>query len=97
VTTPAGSLQSKGKFTPTLSVTAITPQSGGPGTQVTIKGVGFQSNSRVSFGGVPATAVSGSGKKLKVTVPAGAQAGPVAVTNSSAPVGTVFSASSFTP
>ncbi len=97
VTTPTGSLQSKGKFTATLSVTAFTPQSGGPGTTVTIKGVGFQSNSTVSFGGVPATAVSGSGKKLKVTVPAGAQAGPIAVTNSSAPVGTVFSAGSFTP
>jgi IPT/TIG domain len=97
LTTPSGNLQSKGKFSPTLSVTAVTPQSGGPGTKVTIKGIGFQSNSTVSFGGVPATAVSGSGKKLKVTVPTGALAGPIAVTNSSAPVGTVYSANSFTP
>ena len=97
LTTPSGNLQSKGKFSPTLSVTAVTPQSGGPGTKVTIKGIGFQSNSTVSFGGVPATAVSGSGKKLKVTVPAGALAGPIAVTNFSAPVGTVYSANSFTP
>jgi hypothetical protein len=97
LTTPSGKLQSKGKFSPTLSVTAVTPASGGPGTKVTIKGVGFNSDPTVSFGGVLATAVSGSSKKLKVTVPAGALAGPVAVTNSSAPVGTVFSASSFTP
>ncbi len=97
LTTPAGSSRSKGKFTPTLSVTAVTPQSGAAGTRVTIKGIGFDGNSTVSFGGVQATAVSGSGKKLKVTVPAGAHAGPVAVTNSSPPIGTVFSASSFTP
>ena len=92
VTTPAASAQTKAKFTPTLSVTAFAPQSGAPGTRVTLKGVGFHSNSSVSFGGVPATAVSGSGKKLTVTVPAGALAGPIAVTNVSAPLGTVFSA-----
>jgi hypothetical protein len=97
VTAPAGSAQSKAKFTPTLSVTSFAPQSGAPGTRVTLKGVGFHSNSSVSFGGVAATAVSGSGKKLTVTVPAGALAGPIAVTNVSAPLGTVFSAGSFTP
>jgi hypothetical protein len=97
LTMPAGSVQSKGKFSPTLSVMSFTPQSGGPGTKLTIKGIGFNSSSTVSFGGVPASAVSGSGKKLKVTVPAGALAGPITVTNSSAPVGTVYSASSFTP
>ena len=97
VTTPAGSAGTKAKFTPTLSVTAFSPQSGAAGTRVTLKGVGFQSNSSVSFGGVSATVVSSSRKKLKVTVPAGAQAGPITVTNASAPVGTVSSASSFTP
>lgn len=97
LTVPIGSVQSKGKFTPTLSVAAIAPQGGGPGTRVTIKGIGFHGNSTVSFGGVPGTVISGSAKKLKVTVPAGALAGPVAVTNTSAPVGTVFSAGSFTP
>jgi hypothetical protein len=97
LTTPTASLQSKAKFSPTLSVMAVTPLSGGPGTKLTIKGIGFHSNSTVSFGGVLATAVSGSGKKLKVTVPVGAIAGPIAVTNSTAPVGTVYSAGSFTP
>ncbi len=97
VTTPAGSAQTKTKFTPTLSVTAFSPQSGAPGTLVTLKGVGFQSNSSVSFGGVSATVVSASRKKLRVTVPAGAATGPITVTNVSAPVGTVHSAGSFTP
>jgi len=97
VTTPLGTLTSKGKFTPTLSVTSIKPESGGPGTKVTIKGVGFNADSAVSFDGVAATIKSVSSKSIKVTVPAGAGAGPIAVTNSSAPIGTVFSASSFTP
>jgi hypothetical protein len=97
VTTPAGSAQTKAKFTPTLSITAFSPESGAPGTRVTLKGVGFQSDSSVSFGGVSATVVSASRKKLRVTVPAGAGAGPITVTNVSAPVGTVYSAGSFTP
>ncbi len=97
LTTPVGTVKSKGKFTPTLSVTELSPQSGAPGTLVTIKGAGFNASSTVSFDGVAATIRSVSAKKLKVRVPAGAGAGAVAVTNASAPVGTVFSASSFTP
>jgi hypothetical protein len=97
VTTPLGTLTSKAKFTPTLSVTDVTPESGGPGTAVTIKGVGFNASSTVSFGGVAATIKSVSAKKIKLKVPAGAAAGPIAVTNTSAPIGTVSSASSFTP
>jgi hypothetical protein len=97
LTTPLGTLTSKGKFTPTLSVTSVTPASGGAGTKVTIKGVGFDAGSTVSFDGVAAPVESASAKRLKVKVPAGAGAGPVAVTNTSAPIGTVFSASSFTP
>jgi IPT/TIG domain len=97
LTTPLGGVQSKSKFTPTLSVKAFSPHSGGPGTRVTIKGVGFSASSTVSFGGVAATVDSASAKKLKVTVPTGALAGAIAVTNVSAPAGTVFSAASFTP
>lgn len=97
LTTATGSLQSKSKFTPTLSVTAFAPKSGGPGTLVTIKGLGFGASSTVSFGGVAATVDSVSTKKLKVTVPSGAAAGAIAVTNTSAPAGTVFSAGSFAP
>ncbi len=97
LTTPVQTVTSKAKFTPTLSVTEVTPASGAPGTAVSIKGVGFNASSSVSFDGVPATIKSVSAKKLKVKVPAGAGAGPIAVTNTSAPTGTVFSASSFTP
>jgi hypothetical protein len=97
LTTPVATVTSKAKFTPTFSVTEVTPASGAPGTYVTIKGVGFNASSSVSFDGVAATIKSASAKKLKAKVPAGAGAGPVAVTNTSAPTGTVFSASSFTP
>jgi IPT/TIG domain len=97
VTAPAGSATSSAKFTPTLSVTAFDPLSRAPGKVVTIKGVGFNSGSTVSFDGRAASVTYVSSKKLKATVPAGAQAGPIAVTNTSAPVGTVYSASSFTP
>ncbi len=97
LTTPVASVTSKTKFTPTLSVTEVTPLSGAPGTAVTIKGVGFNASSTVRFDGVAATVKSFSSKKIKVKVPAGAGTGPVAVTNTTAPTGTVFSASSFTP
>ncbi|MGO9321319.1 MAG: IPT/TIG domain-containing protein [Solirubrobacteraceae bacterium] len=93
----AGTVTSKQKFTPTLSVTEFSPHSGGPGTAVTIKGIGFNSSSTVSFGGVVASVKAASAKKLKVKVPAGALAGAIAVTNTSAPAGTVYSAGSFTP
>ena len=51
-------MTSKAKFTPTFSVTEVTPASGAPGTYVTIKGVGFNTNSTVSFDGVAATIMS---------------------------------------
>jgi hypothetical protein len=93
----AGSVTSKAKFTPTLSITAFSPQHGATGTVVTIKGVGFTLGSIVSFDGVATSVKFLSGKKLKATVPAGAGDGAIAVTNSTLPAGTVFSAGSFTP
>jgi hypothetical protein len=97
LTTPGGSATSKAKFAPTLSISSFTPQAGAPGRSVTIKGVGFNALTSVSFAGVRAQVQTESPKKLKVTVPAGASAGPIAVTNMAAPLGTVYSASSFTP
>jgi hypothetical protein len=85
------------KFTPTLSVTSFKPASAKPGKTVTIKGVGFNKRSTVSFDGHTALLRSVSAKKIKVTVPVGAAAGPIAVTNTQAPVGTVYSAGEFTP
>jgi IPT/TIG domain len=87
----------KATFKPTLSVVSFAPRRGAAGTAVTVKGVGFNSHSRVSFDGVSATVDSASAKKLKVTVPPGAGAGPIAVTNTAPPVGTVLSATTYTP
>ena len=97
VTTPHGSATSRQKFAATLAVRAINPAQGLPGTLVTVKGVGFNSGSQVSFGGAAATVLKRSAKKLVAMVPVGAQAAPVAVTNTAAPVGTVYSAVSFNP
>jgi len=97
VKTSTSSATSATKFTPTFSVTSFTPVRGVAGKLVTIKGVGFNSKSTVSFDGRAATVTAASAKKLKVRVPAGVEAGPIAVRNTTAPVGTVYSASSFTP
>jgi IPT/TIG domain len=97
VSTPTKTVTSKSKFTPTLSVTAFSPASAVPGKLVTIKGIGFNTSSSVSFDGRAASVTFVSSTKLKATVPAGVQAGQIAVTNSSVPTGTVFSARSFAP
>jgi hypothetical protein len=94
---PGAIVKSKPKFKPTLSVIGLNRDSGAPGTVVTIKGLGFNSSSTVSFGGVAASVKLVSAKKLKATVPMGALAGAVTVRNTTAPIGTVSSASSFTP
>jgi hypothetical protein len=95
---PAGTQTSKARYTPTLSITSFKPTSGAPGGKaVTIKGVGFNGKSVVSFDGHSAATTFVSAKKLTATVPAGAQAGPVSVLNTAAPAGTVYSAGSYTP
>jgi hypothetical protein len=97
LTTPHGSVTSSTKFTPTLSITHLTPTKAAAGKTVSIAGVGFTSSSRVSFDGTPATSVSFvSAKRLKATVPAGAATGTITVTNTTAPLGTVSSAGAFT-
>jgi IPT/TIG domain len=94
---PDVTVKSKPKFKPTLSVIGLNRESGVPGTVVTIKGIGFNSSSTVGFGGVAASVKRVSAKQLKATVPTGALAGAVTVRNTAAPIGTVSSASSFTP
>ena len=96
ITTTHGAATSKAKYAVTLSIKSFKATSSG--TIVSIKGVGFNSSSTVELGGVPAASVTLSSKsKLKATVPAGAASGPITVTNSAAPIGTVSSAASFTP
>jgi Subtilase family/IPT/TIG domain len=97
LSTLEGSVSSKAKFKPTLSITGFTPQHGAAGTVVTISGVGFGADSRVSFDGTPAKLKSAAKRKLKAFVPAGAGTGPIAVSNSAAPLGTVQSAASYAP
>lgn len=98
VATEAGTVTSKAKFTPTLSLESFSPRSGPAGKLVKLKGIGFTSSSSVSFDGVPAASVTfNSSTKLTVAVPAGAGAGPITVTNTTAPLGTVSSAAGFSP
>ena len=97
VTTPAGTGTSAANFTVTLSITGFTPASGPTGTVVTINGVGFNSSSTVKFNGHAATTVVHvSATQLKATVPSTATTGPITVTNTTAPTGTVQSAVNYT-
>ncbi len=96
VTTPAATGASSAKFTPTLSATGESPSRAAPGALVTIKGVGFNAGSAVSFDGVPSTSVTFvSATTLKAVLPSGVHTGPITVTNTAAPVGTVRTAGSF--
>jgi len=96
VTTPAGTAVSSSAFVvaQTPTVAGIIPNSGPPGTVVTINGTALGSPSAVTFNGVAAEAFSGaSTTQVIATVPAGASTGPVRVTTpggaASGPVFTV--------
>jgi hypothetical protein len=97
VTTAAGTGASSTDFTPTLSITGFSPGSGPPGTVVDVTGIGFTPGSTVKFNGTTATTVSYlSSGEVKATVPAGATSGPITLTNTSSPTGTVRSAGTYT-
>ena len=99
VTTAAGTATSADNFTvtvgPSPTVTSFSPGSGVVGTLVTINGTNFAGTTSVAFGGASTNqlTVANSGKKITVTVPAGATTGPIAVTT---PGGTATSATNFT-
>jgi IPT/TIG domain len=82
VTTPFGFAESAAKFKVTLTVKRLRPKAGAPGTTVLVKGIGFNASSTVSFAGTPASSVTSTG--------------PITVTNTTAPAGTVESAETFT-
>lgn len=68
------------RFSPSPTLTAISPTSGPPGTQVTLTGTQFQQNNggAVYFGDGPATPFRSTGyTTATVTVPQGATTGPV--------------------
>jgi IPT/TIG domain len=97
LTTPLGTLRSKAKFTPTLSLVSFSPTGGAPGSLVKLKGIGFDPGAEVSFGGVPATEVTYlSASKLTAVVPPGASSGVIIVTNGAQPTGSVSSAAGYT-
>jgi uncharacterized protein (TIGR03437 family) len=65
-----------------LSVTGFSPQSGAPGTDVTLTGTKFGTDAskvQVNFGSVPATVKSVTNTQIVATVPVGAPDGPITV------------------
>jgi hypothetical protein len=87
VTTPAGTAKSTQRFTPTLSVTSISPVGGPVGTVVDVKGIGFTPGSTIKFNGTAATSVSyiNSGE-IRAAVPAGATSGPLTLSTAAGTV-----------
>ncbi len=62
------------------AVTNINPTSGAPGNNLTINGTGFLGVSSVVFGGniaASSPSINGTGTQITVTVPNGAQSGPI--------------------
>jgi uncharacterized repeat protein (TIGR03803 family) len=94
VTTPTGQLTSNRIFRVTPQFTSFTPPSGDVGTAVTITGVSLTQATKVTFGGVKATAFTvNSDTQVTATVPTGAVTGKIAVTTAG---GTATSTTSFT-
>jgi hypothetical protein len=76
------------------SVSGFSPPTGGPGSTVTISGSNFTGATAVRFNGVSATFSVTNDTTISATVPSGATAGPISVSN---PSGTGTSASNFQP
>ena len=94
VTTPSSTLKSSKIFKVVPTITSFNPTSGPVGTQVTISGTGLTQVSKVTFGGVKATAFTvNSATQVTATVPTGAVTGKIAVTT---PGGSATSAGVFT-
>jgi hypothetical protein len=94
VTSPTDTATSSQDFTPTLSITQVSPSSGPVGTAVTISGIGFAPGSVVKFDGTPAATVRYvSSGEVDATVPADATSGPVTLSTA---VRTVRARSSYT-
>ncbi|WP_431100493.1 IPT/TIG domain-containing protein [Roseateles noduli] len=67
----------------TLSITSFTPESGAPGSKLTVNGSGFATSiagNTVTVGGASAIVTAATASQLTVTVPASAATGPVGVT-----------------
>jgi YD repeat-containing protein len=96
---PVGNLLSIQRLTAApsgIGIFLLAPSSGAPGTQVEIRGFGFDATAaanQVAFTGQPATVLSATTTAIVATVPATATTGPVTVTNAN---GTATSPQPFT-
>lgn len=64
------------------AITAVKPLTGGAGTRVVIKGIGFEAiaaNNHVDFNGLAATVLEATAEQLVVTAPADLKTGPLSV------------------
>jgi len=97
ITTPAGTtntskLASTNFFAAPI-ITGFAPTHGLPGTNVALLGTNFLGTLSVTFNGVPGTGlVVSNNNSARITVPASATTGPIALT---APAGTATTTSSF--
>jgi len=82
-----------GLAVPQAVIATFTPASGKVNSQVTIRGDHFVATTAVAFNGVEASFKVLNTKFIRVTVPAGATTGPIAVTNAG---GTTMSKQTFT-
>lgn len=73
-------------------IESFTPESGAPGTAVSITGTNFLGVVQVSFGGIIAPSTALSATQINAVVPAKANTGPITVTTSA---GTAVSTNSF--
>jgi len=94
VVTPGAILKSNRRFLVTPAILSFSPPSGQVGTPVTITGTSFTGATKVTFGGVKATAFTvDTDSQITATVPTGAVTGKIQVTTAG---GTATSATTFT-
>ncbi len=92
VSTPEGTVTSAILFTAPPLISMFAPASGRTGTVVTITGFNLANVTAVSFTGAAVNATILSDTDIRITVPAAASSGPIAVTN---PAGTTATSSAF--
>ncbi|MFO1496886.1 MAG: IPT/TIG domain-containing protein [Verrucomicrobiota bacterium] len=87
VVTPKGTATSSTSFLAlnpqAPQVTSFTPDTGGPGTVISVSGLNLLTATDVRIGGAPASFTVVSNSELKVTVPDGATTGPLRVITTS--------------
>jgi hypothetical protein len=94
LTTPSGTATSPTNFTVSgPKITGFNPDSGLPGTTVTINGVRFTGATSVKFNGTAATFSFVNDGRVTAVVPNGATTGPISITT---PGGTATSSTAFT-